>query len=363
LVSALSLLVGSSLLLFFDRYIGGIETHLVDTRKALKSEIDTRKESEKALAASEKRYRSIFEESKDAVVSTDNTGRFLMINPAGIELFGFTDIDWRSHSLGDLYMDPAMARKFTAAMQGEGFVRDFGVRLKGRGQRVMECLMTINARRSIDGNLVGYEGIVRDVTPFKKMEAELRRMATIDSLTGINNRRHFMEMARKELKRARRYRHDFSVIMMDIDHFKNVNDTYGHSTGDRVLRECCEVSVNQLREEDVMGRLGGEEFAIALAECDMRGAEHVAERLRATISSHVVTIDGNPIHFTVSMGVAELGPDGDDLESMLERADTALYQAKENGRNQVRVAIELDDVMMTVSSENIKTVSHPRLDW
>jgi diguanylate cyclase (GGDEF)-like protein/PAS domain S-box-containing protein len=336
LISGFFLVIGGGLMLSFSRYIGGIQKQLILSREHLRSEIEQRRQSENALAASEKRYRSIFEESKDAIVSTDDDGRFQMINPAGIELFGFANIDWRSHGLRDLYIDQAMGRKFSKAIDEKGFVREFGLPLKGKDNRAMECLVTFHSKLSGDGDLTGYEGIVRDVTPFKKMEAELRRLATIDSLTGISNRRHFMEMARKEINRSLRHTHAFSLIMMDIDHFKKINDTHGHATGDRVLMECSRLCTTQLRESDIMGRLGGEEFAIALAECDAKGALIVADRIRKAISSHTVLIDGGAIHFTVSMGVSEFCP-ADNLDSLLERADSALYKAKKNGRNRVRL--------------------------
>ncbi len=336
LISGLSLGVGAALLLFFARYIGGIEKELVLSREHLRLEIELRRQSEKALSVSEKQYRSIFEESMDAIVSTDMHGNLLMINPAGKELFGFTNVDWKSNSFIDLYIEPAISRRFTVTMRDKGFVKDFGVKLKGKDHRIMECLMTVTARRSMDGSLEGYEGIVRDVTPFKEMEAELRRLATTDTLTGINNRGHFMELAQREISRSHRYSRACSFVMLDIDHFKKINDSYGHSTGDSVLREFCDVCLNQLRESDIMGRIGGEEFAIVLPECSGVSAEEVAGRIRSAVESHTIITNSRAIRFTVSLGVAEFCSD-DGLESIQERADRALYLAKENGRNQVRV--------------------------
>lgn len=184
--------------------------------------------------------------------------------------------------------------------------------------------------------MVGYEGIIRDVSPYKKLEKELRRLATIDSLTNINNRRNFLELAQKEIARSMRYNHSFSLAMLDIDHFKKVNDTYGHSVGDQVLIEFCEVCKQELRDEDIMGRLGGEEFAIALVECDTAEAVSVAERIRQAVASHPVITGKKEIYITVSLGVVGLWKDC-DLNSMIGRADKALYKAKENGRNQIQI--------------------------
>jgi diguanylate cyclase (GGDEF)-like protein/PAS domain S-box-containing protein len=335
LIVGLFLVIGGGLFLFFNKYIGGIQNRLISSRIKLRSEIEVRRQSEEALAASEKRFRSLFEESKDAIVSTDKEGNLSMVNPAGMELFGLADLKTESINFQDLYVDPAMARRFSAAIVEQGYIRDFGVELCGKDGKAMDCLMTFTTKLSDDGALIGFEGIVRDVTPYKRMEEELRRLATIDSLTGINNRHNFQDLTLKEMNRSKRYGHPFALIMLDIDHFKKVNDTYGHSVGDQVLIEFCDTCLKALRESDFMGRQGGEEFAVALVECDAEAAVIVAERIRKAIASHTVTSGNKEIRFTVSIGVTRMWQDC-DLNSMLECADKALYKAKENGRNQVQ---------------------------
>jgi len=308
---------------------------LAESNEGLQIEIAERRKVEKALKESEKRFRSLFEESKDAIVNTDKKGNLLLVNPAGMALFGLTNAELASINFQELYVDPEMARRFTAAIREKGHIRDFGVQLRGKDGKIMDCLMTVITKQSDDSVLMGYEGIIRDVTPYKKMEEELRRLATIDSLTGINNRRNFLDLAQKEISRSSRYDRPFSMIMLDIDHFKKVNDTYGHSVGDKVLVEFCAVCLKQLRENDIMGRLGGEEFAITLVECDPEMAVIFAERIRQAVASHSVPIGSEEIRFTVSLGVTSM-QQGWDLDSILERADNALYRAKENGRNQVQ---------------------------
>ena len=299
-------------------------------------DITARKNLEEKLLASEKRFRSFFEESKDAIVSTDLKGNLLLVNPSGMALFGLTDSELEGVNFRDLYVEPAIARQFATAIRKKGHIRDFGIQLYGKGRKVMDCLMTVVAKQSDDGTLTGYEGIIRDVTPYKKMEEELRRLATIDSLTGINNRRNFMNLAQKEITRSMRYKRSLSMLMLDIDFFKKVNDTYGHSAGDKVLIEFCDVSIKELRDQDIMGRLGGEEFAIALVECDTAEAVVVAERIRKAVARHKVHTGKEEIRFKVSIGVAGIWKDC-DLNSMIKRADKALYKAKESGRNQVQV--------------------------
>jgi diguanylate cyclase (GGDEF)-like protein/PAS domain S-box-containing protein len=334
LMAGLSLTIGCALLLFFNNYIGKIQNRLVTSSTKLREEIKIRRQSEEALAASEKRFRSIYEESKDAIISTDLKGKFLMVNPAGIELLGMEGSDLGSNNIRDLYVDPAMARRFSSTIRDQGYVRDLGVQLFGKGRKIIDCFITATTKQSDDGTLIGYEGIVRDVTPYKKMEDELRRLATIDFLTGVNNRRNFLDLAQKEINRSKRYGHHFSLAMLDIDHFKKVNDTFGHSVGDQVLIEFCDVCRKVIRENDIMGRLGGEEFAVALVESDTETVLAVAERIRNAVASHSVIVGNREIRFTVSLGVTWMWPDC-DLKSMLEHADNALYQAKENGRNQV----------------------------
>jgi diguanylate cyclase (GGDEF)-like protein/PAS domain S-box-containing protein len=337
IVAGFSLVIGSGLFLLFNNYIGRIQKQLITSRIKLLTEIELRHQKEKELIASEKRFRSLFEESKDAIVSTDKNGNFQMINPAGRNMFGLTDSESKSINFRDLYVDKAMARRFSVAIHEKGYIRDLGVQLHGKDGKIMDCLMTVTSKLSDDKTFIGYEGIIRDVTPFKTMENELRRLATIDSLTDINNRRYFLELAQKEMKRSKRYKHPFSLIMLDIDHFKKINDTYSHSAGDQVLSEFSGVCLNELREADIMGRVGGEEFAAVIVESDIKKAMIVAERIRKAVSSFSVIIDREKIRFTVSIGVTDLHPN-DDLNSIFERVDRAMYQAKEKGRNQVRTS-------------------------
>jgi diguanylate cyclase (GGDEF)-like protein len=177
-------------------------------------------------------------------------------------------------------------------------------------------------------------GNVRDITERKQAEQEFKRLANTDDLTGTLNRRRFLELAQAEVLRAQRYGSPLSLLMLDLDHFKAINDTYGHGVGDLVLRSLVEVSKEVLRVVDVFGRVGGEEFMALLPETNLEGALTVAERLRAAFAARTVTAGGNEIRCTASLGVAVLAPDM-TLEQLMKAADEALYQAKKRGRNQV----------------------------
>lgn len=179
-------------------------------------------------------------------------------------------------------------------------------------------------------------GIVHDITERKQLEGELKRQARTDVLTGLNNRRHFLELAEQELARAKRLGEQISVLMLDVDHFKLFNDTYGHHVGDMVLQKLSEVCVHTLREIDIPGRLGGEEFAILLPETKGEQALEVAERLRLAAAGAAVPLEqGGSVRFTVSIGVACFVATDARVDDVLRRADAALYAAKNAGRNRV----------------------------
>ena len=179
-------------------------------------------------------------------------------------------------------------------------------------------------------------GMSTDITEQKHLEDKLHRLAMMGGLTGLFNRRHFLELAEKEARRARRYSQKMGFLMIDIDHFKNINDTYGHATGDRALQEISRVLESAVREADFVGRFGGEEFVVALPETTLPGSGILAERIRAAVEKIEVTADdGKLVRFTTSVGGTHLLKDGDDAEKALSRADKALYEAKNGGRNQV----------------------------
>ncbi|MBI4771746.1 MAG: sensor domain-containing diguanylate cyclase, partial [Chloroflexi bacterium] len=170
---------------------------------------------------------------------------------------------------------------------------------------------------------------------------EVQRLATTDGLTGLHNFRHLMELGEREFDRARRYARPLVALMMDLDRFKRVNDTYGHAVGNQVLREVALRCALSLREIDILGRYGGEEFAALLPEIDDRGARIVAERLRLAVAGTIIATDGGPIRITISVGVCVASPDLPDLAALLDGADAAMYQAKQAGRNRVALKAEV----------------------
>lgn len=217
---------------------------------------------------------------------------------------------------------------------GEPFIRCYiGVPLRSHeGQNV--------------GALCAMDTVVREPSPEQVQllehlaclvvdELELRVRASTDSLTGVMRRRPFDEQVVREIVRARRHKKPLSYAFIDVDHFKSINDAYGHGVGDLVLKKLAEVCTTELRGCDYFGRIGGEEFAVLLPETDLVTGSEVAERLRGAIEKSVIQVSGATINITASIGVTEYDGSTDDFETLLKRADSAMYDAKGSGRNRV----------------------------
>ena len=170
-----------------------------------------------------------------------------------------------------------------------------------------------------------------------RLFSQVREMATVDGLTGLYNRNHFFAEADRRLRHARHHRQPIAAIMVDIDHFKRINDSYGHPVGDEVIRVVAERLRGAARDGDVLGRYGGEEFALLSARPGNAAAE-LAERLRQTVAGEPLLTAAGSLPVTISVGLAYVDGGGEDLTQLLTRADHALYQAKQTGRDRVCVA-------------------------
>ncbi len=201
---------------------------------------------------------------------------------------------------------------------------------------------------AIDGDVLLADGdrikIGRSILKFMEgdnIEAsyheEIYRLMTIDGLTQLFNRRYFDETLEREVNRCTRYKRPLALVVMDIDHFKQKNDRFGHVAGDAVLRQLAQTVRPKLRREDIFARTGGEEFSLILPEVSLAGAKITAEKVRETVAEAMFTFDEEVIHCTVSLGVAEL-LGGESPNALYKRADAALYRAKEGGRNRVAAA-------------------------
>jgi len=176
---------------------------------------------------------------------------------------------------------------------------------------------------------------------FKRIESqeqELHKMAFIDPLANCHNRRSFLAIAETAFERSRRYKHTFAILYIDIDHFKDINDNYGHATGDQTIKQMTQICQSNIRDSDIIGRIGGDEFGIILQECGLDFAIQTAEKLRQRISDHIISCDAGDINFSISVGAATVIDTDKDIDDILKRADKYLYKAKRTGRNMVIAA-------------------------
>ncbi len=300
-----------------------------------------RKRLEEELRLSEERLQGIITLAQDAIITVDHTMRIVLFNPAAEHLFGYSADAIHGQPL-DRLLPPEVRAGHAAHMRG--FERSsetsrpmtarqgvYGLRSDGKR---FPAEVSIAKLLHSGGTL--YTAIVRDISERLRVENELRRLATTDSLTGLTNRRQFLSLAENELARLHRYGRPMAVLMMDVDHFKAINDTHGHAAGDQALVTLAETCRAELRDTDHLGRLGGEEFAIVLTETPLPQAVEVAERLRQRLGSVFVRRPGGgSFRFTVSIGLTDARSSDRSIERALARADHALYQAKHSGRNRV----------------------------
>ncbi len=293
--------------------------------------------------------RSIQEASPDGILVVDGDARVVSYNQQFLKIWGIPAerLVARDAQEGPVHDTPVLLKAAQWVKDPEGFISRVRELYANRSARD-QCEFELKDGRILERHSVGmfnesgkYLGRVwffRDITMRKRDEAVLRHLASHDALTGILNRGGFFEVARKEMQRARRHQHPLSVLMLDLDHFKQINDALGHATGDCVLSAVCRLWQGSLRGMDHLGRLGGEEFAVMMPDSLLAAAEVVAERLRAATEAGVIVCEGKEISCSVSGGLAMLDSEDENIDSALLRADRALYRAKAGGRNRIETA-------------------------
>ncbi|WP_321402291.1 diguanylate cyclase [Maridesulfovibrio sp.] len=307
------------------------------------SDISAQKKALQDLQDREDMLQSISDSVQDALVLMDENGLVHFWNPAAEKIFGFSAEEMLGESLQCCFFAEDNLAPDGERGDGEyidGLLSSYGsftVNVRRKGGEVFPAEVLLSPLRRDEQWWV--VGTFRDVTERKEAEDKLRKLATTDPLTGLYNRRFFMESAEDALERSCRYGRDLSLLMLDIDFFKNVNDMYGHDAGDDVLKALSNTGLKILRNIDVFGRIGGEEFSILLPDTGLEGAKQVAERLRAEIEAKVMNTRSGPLKITVSIGVATYNDKTDTLENLLKAADIGLYAAKEAGRNQVKIQL------------------------
>jgi diguanylate cyclase (GGDEF)-like protein len=268
---------------------------------------------------------------RDGVVVVDDRGAIIDINHSALALFHTGHEQIFESNICDFVTTVELTDLIGRLEKG------LEITLEGRAYDISSSLLDETDPQS-DVVLV-----FRDITTRREAERDLRnaqqelvQLAHRDSLTGLHNRHFFMQRMEQEIERVRRHGSSLSVLIFDLDHFKNVNDTYGHEMGDRVLKSVADASIGVKRITDVAARIGGEEFALLLPETDRDGAMKMAHRLRESIEETTTSHPTQPsVMVTASVGVATVSQASKDVENVLRSADEAMYEAKNLGRNMV----------------------------
>jgi diguanylate cyclase (GGDEF)-like protein/PAS domain S-box-containing protein len=330
-------------------------------------------EIKKSFAESEENYHTLIQNINIGIYrsSMDDSRGFIHCNPALAVIFGFSSEEGLMNiPTGRLYFAPEDKKAFLDEIQVMGFTQNREILMRKNDGSPIWCSVTASASYDDEGCIKWIDGVVEDITGAriadekmkmehqnleirvkertadlalanemlmeeiaerKKVEEMLREMSEKDYLTMIFNRRKFFEMLGLEIEKARRYNRPLSLTIFDIDHFKAVNDRYGHVTGDAVLKSTAAIVEGVIRMIDIFARYGGEEFVILSPETSIDGAMAIAEKVRAAIEEHTFECGGK---ITLSAGVAEWSAEDTEL-SFIEKTDKVLYAAKESGRNRV----------------------------
>lgn len=292
----------------------------------------------KAIEESRSLEKILIDNADEALYFYSMEGELIYVSPAFEDITGFStqelheknfipfvhpdDLEWTMKLWEGLY-------------RGELF-ENVEYRIVKMNGETSWCISTWRIVCDHDGTQIGIQGKQRDITKRKQAEEELQtakrhaeNLARTDDLTALNNRRSFFEQGNTVLRLAQRYDHPMSVAMMDIDKFKSINDTHGHSVGDNAIKTIANIILQTVRKADIVARLGGDEFAVIMPETNLAGSLSLMERIRQEIALTTINVGKNsPIHITVSTGISSCPVKNETVESLLSKADSAMYRAK-----------------------------------
>ncbi len=304
-------------------------------------DITERKQVENALRESEEKYRGIFDESVAAIYVFDRNRKFTDTNQAGLDLLGYTRKELLNMQITDVDANrdiKVWTPVLKQLLSGKNVINQEHELMRKDGT-IVTVLSNTKPLNDDRGHSVGLQSTFINITERKQAEEKLKHMASHDPLTGLYNRNEMKLRLDNEMERASRYNHKLSVFMLDIDHFKHINDTYGHQTGDTVLRKFAKLLENSIRNSDYTARFGGEEFVVILPETELPKARELAERLRKLVDDHIFPINiDKELNLSTSIGIATFPDHVQTSQELLKAADSAMYAAKEAGRNQVKVS-------------------------
>lgn len=274
----------------------------------------------------------------DSLMVLDSGGRIRTVNVATVHLLGYDRAEDLVGRDAAAVIDGDQPFRIEDIIEQEAVSQEER-RYRHRDGTTLPVAFSGSVMRDHLGGVMGIVCVAQDISERKRMERELQRLATRDPLTNLYNRRELERRLQEDVARAARYGQPLSLFMLDIDHFKAVNDNFGHAAGDEVLRELAEHFRQQLREVDYAGRYGGEEFVVVMPETGLEDGTATAERLCASIRNLQFAVGDNvTLQVTASLGVANMPEHAEDMEKLVRLADEALYRAKKEGRNRVCVA-------------------------
>ncbi len=307
-------------------------------------EITDKKLLEQTLEVARERYAAVVETAYDGIITVDQDQNIKMLNDSARDIFGIGSESVLGDHLSRFIPKEHReihGRHVNSFRRSPVNVRPMQVRAPVRALRSdgREIDIEVSISKIKVNNEIEMTAVIRDISERTKLIEQLQQAATHDSLTGIFNRRHGAAILSNEIQRCGRFGHVLSVAMIDLDHFKVINDTYGHAYGDLVLNSVVETILKTLRDADTLCRWGGEEFLVVLPETTLSNALLWAERARKEIESEAIISAGHQtVNITASFGLASLSSEDATVDSLLKRADDALYSVKNSGRNQVFTA-------------------------
>ncbi len=306
------------------------------------TDITERRRSERALEESERLFRSFFQHSNIGLAIIDPDGHWMRVNRQFCRMLDYTEQGLMATNWETLTHPDDMAcdmAQFELLLHGKIPQYEQDKRFLRSNGSVVHTHLTLAGHRLSGGSVEFVIVSAQDISEQVRMQAELQRLALRDPLTGVYNRLEMVRRLREELARAHRYKRSVSAFLLDVDHFKQINDRHGHRAGDAALQLLVQVLEKELRHSDYIARFGGEEFVVILPETPPREALELAQRLCAKVQRTPLTLpDGRTLNLTASIGVAAFPDHVEGWEDLIEAADRAMYQAKKRGRNRAQVA-------------------------
>jgi diguanylate cyclase (GGDEF)-like protein/PAS domain S-box-containing protein len=299
-------------------------------------DITDQKEADEALLESEQKFRGLYESVRDGIIMVDMKGHILECNQSFLDMLGYKQDEIMKLTYQEVtpiryhkYEESIVNKQVLAQGFSEEYEKEF-IKKDGKQRSVTVTRWVVRSER---GDPIGMWSIVRDITERRRHEAELEHMATHDILTGLPNRMLFKDRLEQALKYAHRKGLQLAVMLLDLDQFKEINDSLGHSVGDKLLQHVGERLSSVLRKGDTVARMGGDEFMLLLPEItQVSDSSTIAQKILTAIRTPL-KIEQHQLHITTSIGIAIYPLDGLDADTLMKNADIAMYWAKDKGRN------------------------------